>query len=170
MRIVVELSGYYSWEPLEKGIEPSEDDIRTRRVKLDSAGNWLMCVPRKGSTHTEVFVCETDIIELSLQDAMRDRLGVTRTEAVGHLLARMVMPENANPKSIVGFTAENDDGPNEALFLKRFGEFVEGGLLHEEFKADLLDKYLTTTDLVPHLLTKFSVKKNKANAPKPEGT
>jgi hypothetical protein len=172
MRVVAHIHSYYYWEPLPKGVEPTEQDIASRRVKPAANGGYLMRVKRKGDTHVGIFISEGQIIGRIIHELMPNQgcVMMTRQEAIGQVVARNYMPDHAHPSFIKSFEVEDhQDEPDEAAFRLALQPYVEAiheasgePLIDPEIVDDVVAKYMepaTNADHVAHLHARFNVKK-----------
>lgn len=169
MNITVHVNGYYDWVPVPADTKVTPEDIRAKRVKPASGPSangtipYLMRVSRKGVTHTSITLPEHQIAEMIIQEMIKEKTALTRHEAVGHYLARHVMPHNAHKSWMTGFEV-HDDGPNEELFRKKIAEHVDAGNIEDLDVEELVQQYLSNADggsdsHVDHLHKHFGVKK-----------
>ena len=114
MHLTIALRGFYDWIPVPEGVEISEDDQKSGRIKADVAGKWLMRVPCKAETHMDVGIHEATVIS---QVAMRAKVGrpISRLAFVGEHLRNDVIPQHAH-RSHLGQVEVQDDGPNVPAF------------------------------------------------------
>src|SRR5258708_1087427 len=117
MHIVVDLAGYYDWQPLSAGVEPTEADITALRVKPTLDGKWLMKITVDEPTHTTISLPEVEI-----EDCMAhfERQGVARTRAqvVAWYLAEKVMPHHAHPDHFESIHVDGE--PEVEKFLNQY--------------------------------------------------
>src|SRR6266446_986514 len=126
MNIVVYLNGFYDWEPVPEEVTVTDADVIAKRVKPSSSGGWLMRVSKKQDTYTQIGLGEADICTLIIGDKVRDRVTLTRNQAVARYLARHVMPHHAHKNWMKSFEV-SDNGPNLDLFKKIVNSHVEAG-------------------------------------------
>ena len=171
MRVVVDVSAFYDWERVPADVEVKPADIKSGRAKPATNGGYLMKVTKKMDTHTTVSISEETIIQRIIHEMMPAQGCVphTRIEAVGQIMARQVMVDQAHPKFMKSFTVDTDDGPDEVLFRKLVTPFTEAvheasgqTLIPVEDLESLVATYMEKTtpqDHVDHLHEKFHVKK-----------
>jgi hypothetical protein len=170
MRVVTQISSFYDWEPVPADVKVTPQDIKAGRVKPSANGGYLMRVTRKHPTENTTLISEETIIRRIIHEMMPNQGCVphSRTEAIGQIMARQVMPDQAHPKFMTGFQID-DDGPDEKLFLALVTPYTK--VTHEQSGRLLIDpedvpmllaKYMEKTtpqNHVDHLCAKFSVKK-----------
>src|SRR5262245_28308358 len=85
MRVTLDVSGYYDWEPCPPGTEITDSDVRMLRAKQLSDGKWYMRIERAGETHHDVGLHEEQVCRrmAALESLGR---GAPRHEVVGDLL------------------------------------------------------------------------------------
>jgi hypothetical protein len=130
-----------------------------------------MRVTRKVASENTTLISEETIIQRIIHEMMPNQGCVphSRKEAIGQIMARQVMPDQAHPKFMAGFEV-HDDGPDEKLFMTLVTPFTKithdrsgQPLIAPEDLATLREKYLEKTtiqDHIDHLHAKFSVKKS----------
>lgn len=171
MRVLVHVSAFYDWKPVPEDVKVTQADVKAGRVKPAATGGFLMKVTQKTQSYTTVCISEETVIQRIIHELMPAQGCVlhSRKEAIGQILARNVMPDQAHPKFMLGFEVESDSGPDEELFHKLVSPFTTvvheaSGqvLISEEDMEAALTKYLekaTVQDHIDHLHTKFNVKK-----------
>lgn len=156
MRIIIHVNAHYDFEPVPDGVAPTQADINGGRVKQNAAGKWLMRVKKFRPTHTEVMMPETQVIAQMVMDLLRNKVVVTRSEAVGRYLSS-VMVEHAHPKWMHDVEV-HDDGPDEALFSGYVAAHVACGNISKDDLVDLKEGYMTADDHVKCLKAHFKIK------------
>ena len=158
------------WEPGPQDVSVTPQDIKSGRVKPSANGGYLMRVTRKATSENVTMISEETIIQRIIHEMMPNQGCVphSRRDAIGQILARQVMPDQAHPKFMTGFEVQ-DDGPDEKLFLALVTPFTKVNhersgqpLIAPEDLEMLRVKYMekvTPLDHVEHLHAKFSVKK-----------
>jgi hypothetical protein len=123
MRVHVELSHFYDRVPVPPDVKVTDADLASGRVIVGRDGGRLMKITREAfiKPKHECFVAlsERDIVNKIVHAYLPPPQGtgtkIDRKEAVARILAEHVMPDQAHPKHMLGFTVE-DDGPDEKLF------------------------------------------------------
>ena len=173
MRVITQISSFYDWESTPTDVVVTPQDIKACRVKPSANGGYLMRVTRKHPTENTTFITEEIIIRRIIHEMMPNQGCVphSRMEAVGQIMARQVMPDQAHPKFMTNFQVD-DDGPDEKLFLALVTPYTkvtheQSGqhLIDSEDVPMLLEKYMEKTtpqNHIDHLIAKFSVKKSAA--------
>lgn len=178
MRIVVHVSGYYSWEPVPEGVQVTKQDLDAGRAREGAHGRYLMRVPKKGDTYNETAVAEDDIVATILHAyCEHGRCGaiLTRKEAVARLLGTLVYPHHIHRKWMKHVEI-HDDGPCEKLFREMLAPHLEadhgkapGKNVEAEDFEDLLKAYMepaTADHHADHLHAHFKLAKRSAPASK----
>lgn len=163
MRIYVHVSKFYDWESLPEGVEPTEADVKSNRVKPALNGGWLMRVPKEMETYTDIQLPEAQLVALIVQDAFKEGNFYDRCEAAGHYLARHVAQHHFHRSWITKIEVQ-DDGPVPEIFEEEFERIRAANHLQVEDHEPLLEKYtteFTTDDLVAAFMARFNVKPKK---------
>ena len=164
MKIVVHVDGFYDWQPVPGHVEVSEADIAAKRVQPSNTGGWLMRVPRREPTYTDVSIPENQILAMMIEGFVRDGIVYTRKQAVGVYMSRYIMPHHAH-RAWTRDIEMSDDGPVEADAMAMFTTHVNAGTLHEEDLDILMQAYLEPAqqdDHVAHLRKHLCSKKETA--------
>ena len=88
MRIVAHHDKFYDWQAVPQDVVVTKGDVSSGRVKVASDGRYLMRVTREvedgGTTHTEIFIPESEIIAHTIYEKCRPSGGrtLTRRQAV----------------------------------------------------------------------------------------
>lgn len=159
MIVVIHLGKYYDWEPTPVGVVPEQADLLAKRVKPGHNGGWLMRVPKIGETHTTISLPEAQIVHLTMQEMIRDRRTLTRSQAVNLYLSRQVMPHHAH-RSWMKRVEVDDDGPDEALFRSMIAKHVDAGNLEAEDVEDMVVAYLAPSSHKESITTHFGIKES----------
>lgn len=161
MRVTVHVSGFYDWEKIPADVEVKEADIKAKRVKPSNDGGWLMRVSKTADTHTSVMIPESQIIAIIIAEMVRDKIALTRTQALGHYLSRHVMPHHAHKNWMRGFEV-HDDGGDEVLLRAKIDVHVAAGNIDALDVDGIVAAYLAPVDSakhVDHLHAHFGVAK-----------
>lgn len=164
MRIFVYVNKFYDWEPLPNDVEPTEQDIKSNRVKPSLGGGWLMRVPKVKDTYTDIQLPEQQLVNLLMQDAFKEGVFHDRAEAAGHWLARHIAQHHFH-RSWITKIEVMDDGPVAEIFDAEFERLKQANHLQEEDREELLEKYkteYTTDELVAAFTARFDVKAKKS--------
>lgn len=124
MKIVAHVNKFYDWAPVPADVQVTDADVKAMRVKSSGGGGWLMRVTREVPTHTDIQLPESQIIALIIEGIIRDKVALTRRQAVSTYMARHVMPHHAHKSWMTGFEV-SDDGPDEALFTAKVTELSQ---------------------------------------------
>ncbi len=157
MRIVIHVSKYYDWEPVPAGVAVTDADKVAGRVKPSVNGGWVMRVTKSGNTHTEIQMPEHQVHACALESHLRDKVVLTRAQAVAKYVARDVMPHHAH-RSWMTKVETHDDGPDEALFRAAIKRMADVGKIEPEDIESLVAAYLTPADHAAHLTQHFGIK------------
>ncbi len=144
MQIVVHVSGFYNWLPVPTGVEVTEADKLAKRVKPDASGGWLMRVPQKNDSHTDIRLPESQLIAQIVSSHVRDHETLTRAQAASHYVLRHVLPHHAH-KAWAKRAEVHDSGPDEALLRSVIAEHVVAGNIQAEDVEDIVTAYLQPT-------------------------
>lgn len=171
MRIVVQVSGYYDWEPIPADVKVTKADIDSQRVRPAAGGWYTMRVPKTKDTATEIHIPEKQLIaKMVYAYCENGKCGtiLTRAEAVAQFLATHVAPQHFHRKWVKSFEV-HDDGPDENLFKEHLAPHLEskhgrapGMNVDPEDYDEMLASYMTPCDAAGHvdnLYTHFKVKK-----------
>lgn len=118
MHIIVDLEGYYDWEPQAEGEPaPTEADVIALLFKPGQNGKWLKKVTKAQDTHTEIRLPEAEIQDCLAHFA---RVGTPKTRAklVAWYLDEKIMPHHASTEHIVDVHVEGE--PEVEAFLRSY--------------------------------------------------
>jgi hypothetical protein len=139
MRVVIEHSAHFDWDPVPPDVKVTEQDIAAGRVKPAARGSGhTMAVLRQVPSHTTVSIAERDVVQKIIH-AMLPQNGaraISRKDAVAKLLAENVLPQHSFPRYLTKIIVE-DDGPDEATFDREVGPVVEA--IHDQTGQPCID-------------------------------
>lgn len=162
MRIHVNLNGFYDWAPVPSDVAVEDKDVRAGRVKPAADGSWLMRIPVKDvTTSTTIAIPENEVLAMQFHDCVKEKTILSRVEAIGHIVGRQVAQHHFHRSWITSIEVE-DDGPVASLFDLEIQRFLDAGVIPEEDRDELLEKYLQATtaeDVINHLFTRLGAKK-----------
>lgn len=159
MIITLKVHKFYDWVKVPEDVEVKESDIRSKKVKEDISGGYLMRVDREKDTETTVTPPEDQIIQMIIQSLVRDKLPLSRSQATAQLLARVSMPENAHTSWIEDIHV-HDDGPEKDLFEMTMSEYIASGVIEEGDRERAVEAYMTESsseDMAKYLEDHFKV-------------
>lgn len=143
MKIVVDVSGYYEWEPVPPDVKVTDADVRARTVKPMQGGGYLMRVPRDQATQVEAHVGEDRVWAMIEQVYIRSGRIITRKEAAATFLNDYVMPQHAHRRHVRSFTVEDDhdDAERQAAMVEAFRAHLTklSGIENARTRAPIID-------------------------------
>ena len=125
MRLIIQHSKHYDWEPVPADVIVTDADKLSNKVRPSASGGWLMKVTKTADSYTEVVIPEAALFHTAFHGDVRS-LHLSRKQAVALHLTKYVLPNHTHSRWITNIEV-HDDGPDEACIKQLLADHVAAG-------------------------------------------